>query len=284
MNKVGLVLQGGGLRGVYTSGVIDFFLDKGIDFPYVAAVSAGACNGAAYIAKQRGFGKTMLTKYIGDKSYMGLKHLYKHGSFFNMDFIFDEAPKRVENFDFDSFYKSQQDFVVVASDCKTGKPVYLRREGCSDMFMAIRASSSLPYVSKIVSLDGMSLLDGGIVDPVPIRKSIEDGNEKHVVVLTGKIAHQKKSRLAPYLARKFYPEYKEFHDALCNGHVFFNEVLDYIQSLRDEKKVCIIEPSEDVKTRLIERDSSRLNYLYELGYSDAEGVYDQIAEYLGQHK
>lgn len=280
MDKVGLVLQGGGIRGVYTSGVIDFFLDKGIRFPYVIAVSAGACNGAAYISGQRGVGKNMHDKYVRDKRFMGLRNLYRDGSFFGMDFIFDEVPRKFENFDFDAFNSAEQDFIVVATDCISGKPVYLRKNSCSDMFKAIRASSSLPFLAKKVSLDGLELLDGGMGDPIPIKKSMEDGNDKNVVILTGRMEHQRKPRLIPFMAKRFYPEHSELKEAICNGYNLFNETLDFIDELSRDKRAYVIQPSKDIRTRLIERNSRKLNMLYELGYMDGENAYEDIISYL----
>lgn len=276
MGKVGLVLQGGGIRGVYTSGVLDFFLDKGIRFPYVIAVSAGACNGAAYISGQRGWGKTIYTKYLRDKEYMGFKNLYMDGSFFKMDSIFDEVPKRLESFNFESFNSALEDFVVVATDCKSGMPVYLRRNSCSDMFKAIRASSSLPFISKRVELDGLRLLDGGVSDPIPVKKAIEDGNDKNVVILTGSMEHQKKSRIMPIMAKRFYPEHRELNEVLCNGHNLFNETLDYIDELRRSGRAYVIQPSQSIRTRLVERNLERINMLYELGYMDGENAFERI--------
>lgn len=283
MDEVGLVLQGGGMRGVYTSGVLDFFLDKNLYFPYVIGVSAGACNGAAYLARQRGLGKIIHTKYINDPRYVSLRNLYTTGTLFGMDFIFEEIPRNLESFDYKQFYNQKCNFVVVATNCITGKPEYFQKSTCKDIFYAIRASSSLPFIGKIVKLEGVPLLDGGISDPLPVKKAVDDGCKKVVVILTQPLAHQKKSTFLSWLAKKLYFQYEGLCDTLCNSHYYHNEAIHIIQDMEKKGKVMVIAPVQPIKIKNIERNPIKLNQIYEMGYKDAHTCYEDITSWIGSN-
>lgn len=280
MENIGLVLQGGGMRGVYTSGVLDFFMEKNLRFPYVIGVSAGACNGAIYMSNQKGMGKRVHINYVKDKRYMGLNNLYKDGSFFGMDFIFDEIPNKLEKFDYDTFYSSKGKFLVVATDCNTGKPVYYSKDDHDDIFKMIRGSSSIPLISKMVEFNGSRLLDGGISDPIPIEKSIADGNEKNIVVLTENIGLHRKKHFLCWLESKLYKGYMELCNTIHNGHNIFNKTMDTLNKLKNDKKVIVIEPSVDIKLKVTGRNISKLHSLYKIGYRDAELAYDEISNMI----
>ncbi|MCX7708740.1 MAG: patatin family protein, partial [Clostridia bacterium] len=171
MEKVGLVLEGGGMRGLYTAGVLECFLERGLYFNYVVGVSAGACNAASYISRQKGRNKIVNTRFVKDWRYLSLRNLLLKKSAFGMDFIFDEIPNKLVPFDFETFYKENCDFYVGATDCRTGKAVYFSKDEMKKDFDALRASSSIPLLSPIVHINSMELLDGGVADPIPIRKS-----------------------------------------------------------------------------------------------------------------
>ncbi|NOV88494.1 putative patatin/cPLA2 family phospholipase [Clostridium acetobutylicum] len=184
MNNIGLILEGGGMRGVYTAGVLDFFMDKNLYFPYVSGVSMGACNAASYVSKQRGRTKSVTVDLADDSRYISLKNFIKYKSIFGMDFIFDEVPNKLFPFDFNTFSNSTQKLVIGTTDCLTGKEVYFSHSSSNDILDIIRASSSLPFISEPVKINNYTLMDGGIADPIPIKRSIEDGNAKNVLILT----------------------------------------------------------------------------------------------------
>lgn len=280
MEKIGLVLPGGGMRGVYTSGVVDFFLHKNVNFPYIIGVSAGACNGSAYLSRQQGLGKTLYTKYLHDKRYVNFKNVFKNNnSILGMDFIFDEIPNKLEPFDFDSFNKANEKFIITATDCDSGKAVYFNKDDSLDLLKAIRASSSLPFVSPMVEYLDMNLLDGALSDPIPIKKSQTDGNNKNIVVLTRKKQSNKKTRYIRRLAKRFYPDHPQIIDAIANFHDIYNDSLKYIYNQQKNGEVLVIAPSEPIKLNAISTNYANINKLYQLGYDDASNAYNSLLNY-----
>ncbi|WP_079411587.1 patatin-like phospholipase family protein [Alkalithermobacter paradoxus] len=275
MSSVGLVLQGGGMRGIYTSGVLDFFMEKDLYFPYIIGVSAGACNGCAYVSKQIGFAKKMYLDYIYDPRYINYKNVFKGKSVLGMDFIFDEIPNSVNPFDFESFKSSNHRFIVTTTDYTTGEPVYFDKDECDDIFMAIRASSSIPFITPPVNFSGMQLIDGGVSDPIPIKKSLQDGNESNVVVLTDG-NYMNKPRNIKRLAYKMYPKDTKLIDWVFDMHRINNDALDYINSLECENKAIVISPSKHIKMGIVDKNRSKLEELYNLGYQDAKSKYEDI--------
>src|SRR5690625_2786952 len=187
MVDAGLVLEGGGMRGLYTAGVLEYFMEQNLYFPYNIGVSAGACMAASYLSRQKGRNKKVNIGFIEDKRYISFSNLIKDREVFGMDFIFDEIPNRLVPFDMDTFYENSEEFVIGTTDCETGKPVYYDKTNHGeDLVLLLRASSSLPFVSSSVEYKGRHLLDGGIVDPIPIKKAQQDGFEKNVINLTKK--------------------------------------------------------------------------------------------------
>lgn len=283
MKKIGLVLEGGGMRGLYTAGVLDFFMDKDIYFPYTIGVSAGACNGTSYISRQKGRSKRINLDYINDPRYLSYRNLIKEGSLFGMDFLFNQIPYNLIPFDFDTFYNSKEQFVVGTTDCSTGKPVYFNKEDCKssgELLNIVKASSSLPFGAPIVNIGNRSLLDGGIADSIPIRKSIADGFERNVVVLTRNSDYRKKPSKLARFAKLKYSKYRGLIGALRNRHNNYNDTLDYIDKLEKENKVFVIRPTEPLNVDRLEKDYQRLSNLYDLGYADAANCYDKLTAWL----
>lgn len=280
MKNIGLVLQGGGMRGVYTSGVLDFFMEKDLYFTYTIAVSAGACNAMAYIAKQIGLGKTVCTNYMTDNNCMGYKNLLTKGSIIEMDLIFDKIPNSLEPVDFDSVNSNEDKLIITATDCCTGSPVYIEKDKCNDIITAIKASSSVPFLTKPVEFKEMHLLDGGISDPIPIRKSMKDGNLKNVIVLTCEDGYNQKPFRMKWLANRIYPAYGELVRRILDCHKLHDESISYIQKLEEEGDVFIIRPSKYIKLKTFDRNTKRIESLYELGYKDAEDKYNELVKWL----
>ena len=185
MKKAGMVLEGGGTRGVFTAGVLDYFMEQGMYLPYVIGVSAGACNAVDYASHQPGRMKLCTIDFLEAGSYVGLKSLVKTHSLFNMDLIFDIFPNKIIPFDYDTYFSSGMECILTATNALTGKAEYLSEKSDRQRLMTIcRASSSLPVVSPIVDVDGIPMVDGGVADSVPIRKALHDGVKKPVIILT----------------------------------------------------------------------------------------------------
>ncbi len=267
MNNIGLVLEGGGMRGIFTAGVLDFFMENEIHFNYVIGVSAGACNGMSYISKQIGRSKRTYIDYIEDSRYISLTNLYKEKSLFGMDFIFQEIPNKLIPFDFEEFYSSKISFVVGTTNCKTGNAEYFNKNKFKRNFAKIvRASSSLPYVSPTVKIKDNLYLDGGISAPIPIKKSIEDDNYRNVIILTRPRGYVKRISVYHKLARVVYRKHKKLAHALSKRYIIYNNMLKYINKLEKEGRVFVIAPSEDIKISRIEKDKNKLEALYNEGY------------------
>lgn len=281
MENIGLVLPGGGMRGVYTSGVIDFFIEKNLKFPYTIGVSAGACNGSAYISNQHGFGKILYTKYLNDKRYLNLRNLFRQNkAVLGMDFIFDEIPNKLELFDFNSFNKAPEKLIITTTNCINGESVYIDRHNCDDLLKAIRASCSLPFVSPIVEYCDMQLLDGGLSDPIPIKKSQIDGNNKNIVVLTSEEESSKKPRYLKRLAKKFYTDNNTLVQSIDNCYDIYNDSLKYVSEEQKNDNAFVISPSQSIKLNTLDKNYKNISNLYDLGYKDASNSYDDILNYI----
>ncbi|OGX68605.1 MAG: patatin family protein [Paenibacillus sp. RIFOXYA1_FULL_44_5] len=280
MEKIGLVLEGGGMRGVYSAGVLDYLLEQDLHFPYVIGVSAGACNASSYISKQIGRNKKVTIDYIRDPRYLSYRNWFKEKSMFGMDFIFDQIPRELEYFDFSSYEQSDQQFIVGATDCYTGKPVYFAKDQADALLPVIRASSSLPFFSPIVQHDGYTLLDGGVADPIPVHKAIEDGNTKNVLILTQPADYRKNPFKWKWLAKKIYPEYQGLVEALVNRHLVYNETLDYIAQLEKDKQVFVIRPESSLQVKRMEKNEVKLRSIYERGYQDTSKVFEDLMAWI----
>jgi predicted patatin/cPLA2 family phospholipase len=280
MEKVGLVLEGGGMRGVYTSAVLEYFMEKKLYFPYVIGVSAGACNALSYISRQKGRNKKATIGSVSDPRYINYKNLITHGYLMHMDLIFDEIPNRLIPFNYDAFFKSEQQCVIGTTSCKTGEPVYFYKENIKDLMKICRASSSLPFISPIVEVDGEPYLDGALTDSIPIKKSIEDGNDKNVVVLTRNKGYRKEPSRVKWLAKRFYPKYPKLQEVIIKRYMMYNDTLDYIDELEKKNKVFVIRPSDLLDIGRAEKNVEKLTELYNLGYKDIKDKYNALMKWV----
>lgn len=280
MGNIGLVLEGGGMRGLYTCGVLEFFMEKDLYFNYIIGVSAGACNAASYISKQKGRNLKVNTGFLNDWRYMSLRNLIFEKSFFGMNFIFKEIPGRLVKFDYEAFNNAECKFLVGVTDCKTGKALYFNKNDISEGFDILRASSSLPVLSPIVNFKGHELLDGGITDSIPIAKSIEDGNDRNIIILTRNKEYRKSPLKFANLIKMKYKKYPLLIEAMMNRYKKYNDTLDYIEELEKEGKVIVIRASREIKVDRLERNSVKLRELYQNGYEDAENAYEKIIEFI----
>lgn len=280
MDKKGLVLEGGGMRGLYTAGVLDLFLEKDIDMKYCIGVSAGATQTVSYLSKQHKRNYRINLDYIKDKRYLSFRNLFKTGSIFGMNMIFNIIPNELDPFDYKEFKENDVTFVVGVTNCETGKPEYYNVDDLDHGVETLKATMSLPLVAPIVEYEGKKLLDGGITDPIPIRKSIEDGNEKHVVVLTQHKGYKKEKNKALSFVRRKYKRFPKLIEALEKRHEVYNETLELLDKLEQEGKCFIIRPSEPLNIGRLERNTDKLNNVYEQGYDDAKILYNKLVEFL----
>ncbi len=274
-------MEGGGLRGIYTSGVLRFFMDKGITFPYVVGVSMGACNGANYVSDQAERNRIVNTRFVNDPRYISYRRLFLKGELFGMNFIFNTIPNQLVPFDYQAFNSSPQKFIVGATDCNTGQAVYFdHKEFQDDFLLILQASCSLPFMAHVTKYKEMELMDGGISDSIPLHKSMTDGNKKHVLILTQPEGYRKKPSSWNRLVGLKYPQYPGLYQALKTRHQRYNEVSDEIDSLLESQKVFAIRPKKKLKIGRAERNKEKLMLAYDTGYYDAMDRYEDLVSYL----
>jgi predicted patatin/cPLA2 family phospholipase len=281
--NIGLVLEGGGLRGVYTSGVIRFFYDKGVTFPYVIGVSMGACNGANYVSRQPERNRIVNIEYVNDSRYISYRNLITKGELFGMDFIFNTIPFSLVPFDQETFFKNKIKFIIGVTDCETGEAVYFEKgEVGEDIMDIFRATCSLPFISRPIHFNGRVLMDGGLADSIPLEKSIEDGNKRNVLVLTRPKGYRKRPSLLNRLICLLYPQYKGLRSALINRHLKYNTTMDLVDRLEEKGDVFVIQPEAEIDAGRIERNKVKLHAAYELGYNDAALGYERLKNFLSE--
>lgn len=282
MFNAGLILEGGGMKGLYTAGVLDFFIDKEIEFSSVYGVSAGACNMASYIAKQKERGRDVMLDYIGQKRFMGMYSFLTTGDVFGVDMIYSLVPKYLNPIDRKTYSEYQGKAYAVTANIVTGEAEYHQIKDVMDDVEYIRASSSLPIVSKNVHIDDNIYLDGGIVDSVPIRQSELMGNTKNVIILTKPEGYRREPESKKMLAliKAKYIKYPKVYELMKNRHTVYNETFDYIEEKEKKGEIFVIRPSVNMNIGRIEKDVAKLTDLYKLGYKDAETQYLNMLEYL----
>lgn len=268
--KTALVLEGGGMRGVFTSGVLDAFMKHDLTFPYVVAVSAGACNGMSYVSHQPRRARISNIDYLARYKYIGLRHLVTQGCIFDRELLYDKFPNQYLPFDFDTFFSSPMTFEMVTTNCLTGQPMYLsERHDCQRALDIVRASSSLPYVSKIVDVDGIPMLDGGIVDSIPLQHAIDMGHPTNVLVLTRNRGYRNTGKDMK-IPRFIYRKYPRLRVALSHRLAAYNVQLEYVERMEDEGRVICIRPERPMEVDRIEKDIAKLERLYEEGFALGE--------------
>lgn len=280
MNKLGLVLEGGGMRGLYTAGVLDFFIDHNLYTDGVIGVSAGACHACSYASKQRGRAYRTNTDYIHDKRYMSMQSLIKTGDLFGAKFIYDDIPNKLDPYDYDTFHTSGIKLYAVCSNLETGKAEYIPCINMHHDVIYVRASASLPLLAKTVEIDGKKLLDGGVCDSIPIKYFQELGYQKNIVILTQCKEYRKgKNNLLPII-RKTYKKYPKFVKAMENRHIEYNKTLDELSLMEKEGSVFIIRPSTPVEISRLEKNVDKLKALYNQGYQDASECYEDLKKFM----
>lgn len=271
------------MRGAFTAGVLDFFLEKNMKFPYVIGVSAGANNGANFVAEQHERSKRIFIKHSQDKRYMGLNRVIKEKSYIGMNFLFHDLPYEIDPFDFNTFASSETEFKVVVTECKTGMPKYLSHKDYDPEFFikkVLRASSSLPLLCPPVYINGKCYLDGGISDSIPIRKAIADGYKNNVLILTRDKSYRKKPSKLQRVLKFKYRKYPNLIEIIQRRHIRYNEKLKYIEKLKNENQVFVFRPEEEINIQVLENDPDEMLELYQRGYQIATEGFANLKHWL----
>ena len=283
--SIGLVLEGGAMRGMYTAGVLDVFMENNINVDGVVGVSACVLFGVNYLSKQPGRVIRYNKRFLKDPRYMGLKSLIKTGNVINKDFSFYEVPFKLDVFDNDTYKASEIPFYATVSNIDTGKAEYIQLHDVFEQMELLRATSAMPYVSKIVEYDGKKYLDGGTTDSIPFKKCRELGYKKTIVVLTRPIDYRKKKSKFN-LAKLKYGKYPKFVEALNNRYKVYNETVEEIIKLeKDESSksdIFVIRPSRKIKMKRIEKNEDKLQEMYELGKSDANQILESLIDWMAR--
>lgn len=279
-NKIGLVLEGGGHRGIYTAGVLDTFAENKISFDGVMGVSAGCVHGASFLSGQIGRSIRYTTKYCDNSNYMGIGSLITTGNFFNEKFCYYDLPETLDPFDNDTFDKNQTQFFAVCTDVKTGSAIYHECETLKgEKIKWLQASASMPLVSKIIKIDDNLLLDGGIADSIPIKKMQELGFEKNIVILTQEAGYRKNPNSLLPIIKLVYKKYPKLIEAIENRHIIYNQQLEFLEEQEKLGNVIIIRPSEKPTASRTEKDKEKILETYNLGKKDALSIIKNIIEY-----
>ncbi|MFC4809806.1 patatin-like phospholipase family protein [Paenibacillus sp. GCM10023250] len=271
MDAIGLVLEGGGMRAMYTAGVLEYFLEQDVYFPYTVGVSAGACVATSYLSRQKGRNKIVNVDMVTDKRYISWGNYFRMGQMFGMDFIFDEIPNRLVPFDFAAFAASREEFVAATTDVATGETIFYRKSDPDfDVLTVLRASSSLPFIAPIVDFGGRQLLDGGISDPIPLKQAEKDGMTRNVVVLTRDDGYRKSPNRFAWIVRRVYRKFPEFVKVMLRRHQIYNGQTAYIREQEAQGNVFVIRPQRPLEVGRMEKNAAKLDALYWQGYEDAK--------------
>lgn len=274
--NAGLVLEGGGMRGAYTTGVLDFLIDNDIYFKDCYAVSAGAGHACSYLSGQRGRAIKVNTDFLSDKRYCSLSSLRKTGNLFGVEFIYYIIPQQLNLYDYEAFKNCKTNFYATVTNIETGKAEYLPVVDMKEDMCKVVASSSLPLISQIQEIGGKKYLDGGIADSIPIKKSIKSGNSKNLIVLTQHNGYRKKPSSVMGAIKLKYKKYPFFVEANKNRHAMYNSTLDFIE--REEKNggLVAVRPKKPIEISRFEKNRDKLLQLHEDGYNDAMEKKDEI--------
>ena len=277
--KTGLVLEGGAMRGMYTAGVLDTFLEGGIRVDAVVGVSAGALFGVNYLSGQKGRVIRYNKRFNGDKAYMGLRPLLREGNLISTHYAYERVPRELDPFDDETFQASGVPFYAVVTDTATGEPEYMRIQSAFAQMDTLRASGSMPFVSHPVKIGDREYLDGGIGDSIPFEWMHSQGYEKLVVVLTQDKAYRKTPmpRLPLKLLQRRYPQIAR---QLRHRHETYNQDLDLLAQWEREGKAYVLRPSEPIHIHRTERDPGKLQQVYDLGVKDCRKHLPQLRQYL----
>ena len=278
LENTALVLEGGGMRGMFSAGVFEAFLQHELTFPYITAVSAGACNILSYMSHQPMRTRKIIENYVGTKPYFSVNNYLKTGSLFGWDFIFDTLPKKLLPFDYETYANYPGELHVGTTDIKTGEAVWHYDKRAEIAFQSVIASASLPFLAPIVNIDNRPLLDGAIVSPIPIDKAIEAGYQKFVVVLTRNEGYRKKGSVPKLLLKAWYGQYPELWEAMQNRPKLYNEQLERIEQMERDGNLIIIRPEKPLEIARLSIKPDKLLELHDHGVECGLAAIEKMIE------
>ncbi len=279
--KIGLVLEGGAMRGMFTAGVLDVFMDENIHIDGIVGVSAGVLFGANFPSKQRGRALRYNLKYLNDPRYLGFRSLITTGNIVNKEFAFYDVPFKLDIFDNETFKQSPIDFYATLTNIETGLAEYHKITDPFAQMETLRATSAMPYVSNIVEVDGKKYLDGGIADSIPLKQCQALGYDKIIVVLTRPLDYRK-SPSNPLFSKLFYHKYPKLVEALTHRYKNYNECVEQVIEQQEQGNIFVIRPSQTLPIKRIEKDPAKIQAMYDLGVSDAQREIENLKAYLSQ--
>lgn len=279
--KIGLVLEGGAMRGMFTAGVLDVFMDENIHIDGIVGVSAGVLFGANFPSKQRGRALRYNLKYLNDPRYLGFRSLITTGNIVNKEFAFYDVPFKLDIFDNETFKQSPIDFYATLTNIETGLAEYHKITDPFAQMETLRATSAMPYVSNIVEVDGKKYLDGGIADSIPLKQCQVLGYDKIIVVLTRPLDYRK-SPSNPLFSKLFYHKYPKLVEALTHRYKNYNECVEQVIEQQEQGNIFVIRPSQTLPIKRIEKDPAKIQAMYDLGISDAQREMENLKAYLSQ--
>lgn len=270
-----LVLEGGTLRPIFSSGIMDALLDEGIMFPYCIGVSAGISNGISYISKQKRRNLEIMENYRNDPRYIGYRNFFKSRSLFGLDFIFQEIPSRLVPFDTATYRSYTGKVLVGVTNAHTGLPEYMDGLEADEQWTLLRATCAIPFVFPAIELNGQKYYDGGLADPIPIRKAVADGNQKHLIVLTQPKGYEKKlSKRTVRAARLLRRRFPKLEEVLLTRHKHYNETVALCEQLEREGQAILLRP--EIALDSFEKDIGKLRETCRQGYELAMKRMDEI--------
>lgn len=282
MKKIGMVLEGGSMRGIFTTGVLDTLLENNIEVDGIISVSAGALFGINYFTKQKGRAIRYNKKYLGDKRYISIHSLVSTGNLINKEFTFYKIAKELDPLDNETFKKNNKDFYVTVTNIETGQPEYIKITDPIEQLEAFRATSAIPFLSETIEIDNKKYLDGGISDSIPIEKCKDLGYEKIIVILT-----QPKGFIKPPLSKKRekmlevkYHNYKEFVKANKERYLKYNNTIEKITDMENKKEIFVIRPSKKIKIPILSNNIEEIDKVYNMGINDCKKILPLLKEYL----
>ena len=277
--KTGLVLEGGAMRGMYTAGVLDGFLDHGVQVDGILGVSAGACFGCNLFSGQRGRALRYNQRFMGDPRNVSLRSLITTGNIVNTEFAYHTIPTRYDVFDEAAFEAHGGEYWVVVTNVETGEAEYMQMRHLLEDIDMMRASASMPFCSQMVKINGKKYLDGGVADSIPVRRALAMGFDKVIVVLTQPVSYRK-SPMNPVMIRAFYRKYPNLCRTLIERHECYNAQAEEVRRLEEEGKVFVIRPKAPLNIRRLEKDPEELARVHGIGLRDAEESMMALKAYL----
>ena len=271
-SRSGLILEGGGMRGVFTCGVLDNLMDRGIRFPYTIGVSAGACNGLSYMSGQRGRAKFSTIDLMEKYRYISLKNLLLKGNIMDFDLLFHTFPEKIIPYDYHTFAQCEERYEMVTTDCRTGRARYYdEKHDPRRIIDIVKASSSLPFVCPIAQVDGEPMLDGGIADSIPLLRARELGFDNNVVVLTRNKGYRKPNKRGT-VPPPYYLRYPALREAIRQRNILYNEQIELVERLEQQGEITVLRPERPIVVDRMERDTRKLLDLYDEGYECAARI------------